>query len=150
MYVLVKSGSAEYYALENLRIDYPHISFPEVITKEIAAEFNVYPCAVVVAPVVDHTKDLAVAPPEQVKGAWQQSWVISNASADEVAQRVQTQWEGVRADRNAQLAASDWIVTRSAEAGVPVPTGWRTYRQALRDVTGQPDPFAIVWPTPPA
>ena len=27
---------------------------------------------------------------------------------------------------------------------------WRTYRQQLRDVTSQPDPFNIVWPTPPS
>lgn len=147
MYVLVKSGSAEYYALENLRIDYPHISFPEVITKEIAAEFNVYPCAVVVAPVVDHTKDLAVGPPEQVKGAWQQSWVISNASADEVAQRVQTQWEGVRADRNYRLSVSDWTQLPDAPVSSSV---WAAYRQALRDITTQSDPFNIEWPLPPA
>jgi len=26
---------------------------------------------------------------------------------------------------------------------------WETYRQELRDITDQPDPFNINWPTPP-
>jgi hypothetical protein len=32
----------------------------------------------------------------------------------------------------------------------PTKEVWAAYRQALRDVTLQPDPFNIVWPTPPA
>ena len=37
--------------------------------------------------------------------------------------------------RNELLRESDWIVTKSLEAGVVVPTEWRTYRQELRDIT---------------
>ena len=37
--------------------------------------------------------------------------------------------------RNELLTESDWIVTKSLEAGVVVPTEWRTYRQELRDIT---------------
>ena len=37
--------------------------------------------------------------------------------------------------RNELLRESDWIVTKSLEAGVVVPTEWRTYRQELRDLT---------------
>lgn len=32
------------------------------------------------------------------------------------------------------LAATDWRVVRAAETGEPVPTAWRTYRDALRAV----------------
>lgn len=58
-------------------------------------------------------------------------------------------WQAVRARRNELLTASDWIVSRSVEAGNPVPQAWRDYRQALRDVTTQADPLAIVWPVEP-
>lgn len=58
-------------------------------------------------------------------------------------------WRMVRARRTALLAGSDWIVTRAAERGETVPVEWMTYRQALRDITEQPDPEHIVWPTPP-
>jgi hypothetical protein len=56
------------------------------------------------------------------------------------------QWATVRAERNARLAASDW--TQLPDAPVDA-AAWATYRQALRDVTQQPDPFNIVWPAEP-
>ena len=60
-------------------------------------------------------------------------------------------WRLVRAERDQRLSGSDWIVTKSAEAGVAVPTAWKAYRQALRDVPEtNTDPTAIAWPTPPA
>lgn len=56
------------------------------------------------------------------------------------------QWALVRAERNAKLAASDWThLTDSPVAG----EGWTAYRQALRDITKQADPFHIVWPVAP-
>jgi hypothetical protein len=56
------------------------------------------------------------------------------------------QWDAVRSDRNARLAACDW--TQVADAPVDQ-VAWATYRQALRDVPAQPDPFNIVWPEAP-
>lgn len=58
-------------------------------------------------------------------------------------------WRAVRAERDRRLATTDWIVARATEAGEPVPIEWREYRQALRDVTKQPDPAAIDWPEAP-
>lgn len=60
------------------------------------------------------------------------------------------QWVEIRAQRDELLSATDWRVTRAVEAGASVPVGWSTYRQALRDITNQADPFNIAWPTPPA
>lgn len=56
-------------------------------------------------------------------------------------------WRQVRAQRDALLAQTDWIVAKSVEAGAPVPQAWATYRQALRDVTQQTLP--VTWPTAP-
>ena len=54
----------------------------------------------------------------------------------------------VRADRNRLLAASDW--TQVADAPVDQ-AAWATYRQALRDVTGQAGfPHEVDWPEPPS
>lgn len=58
-------------------------------------------------------------------------------------------WAAVRAERNARLKATDWMVLRELEQGIPMSPGVRAYRQALRDVTLQADPLAITWPTPP-
>ena len=57
------------------------------------------------------------------------------------------QWFAVRQERDRRLKITDWI------SGDDVPTAHKTkytaYRQALRDVTSQLDPFNITWPTEP-
>jgi hypothetical protein len=59
----------------------------------------------------------------------------------------ETQWPIVRAERNRRLQACDW--TQLSDIPAETKTLWEPYRQELRDVTDQPDPFNIVWPTPP-
>ena len=63
---------------------------------------------------------------------------------DAVAQ----QWRNVKEGRNQQLAASDWICSVSDFAH-PKKDADVVYRQALRDITAQPNPFALVWPSAP-
>lgn len=60
-------------------------------------------------------------------------------------------WADVRTQRNKLLAASDWTDTYSAPArlGQTLYGRWQTYRQALRDITQQPDPLNITWPQAP-
>jgi hypothetical protein len=59
----------------------------------------------------------------------------------------ETQWEVVRTERNLRLQACDW--TQLADIPAETKALWEPYRQALRDITDQPDPFNIIWPTPP-
>lgn len=59
---------------------------------------------------------------------------------------IDQQWGEVRTDRNKRLADCDWTQLPDA----PVDTAaWAAYRQELRDITAQPDPFNIVWPIAP-
>lgn len=55
-------------------------------------------------------------------------------------------WNSVRLERNAKLAACDWTQLPDAPVNRDV---WAVYRQQLRDITSQADPFEIVWPTEP-
>lgn len=59
----------------------------------------------------------------------------------------ETEWPLVRAKRNQLLAQSDW--TQLPDVPIATKEEWAVYRQALRDVTLQPDPFNITWPVPP-
>ena len=59
----------------------------------------------------------------------------------------ETQWVVVRNEREKLLFASDW--TQLPDVGIITKTAWATYRQALRDITTQSDPFNIVWPSKP-
>ena len=52
----------------------------------------------------------------------------------------------VRSERDAKLAATDWM----ALSDVTMSEDWKTYRQALRDVPGQSGfPTDITWPSEP-
>lgn len=59
------------------------------------------------------------------------------------------QWHVVRAQRDGKLLACDWTVLPDVPMDASKKAEWETYRQDLRDVTNQSDPFNITWPTPP-
>ena len=55
-----------------------------------------------------------------------------------------------RQQRDTLLAQSDWRVIRQAETGAAMADEWVSYRQALRDITGQEGfPRDIIWPVNP-
>ena len=58
-------------------------------------------------------------------------------------------WASVKQQRARLLAGSDWMVTKATESGQAVQPEWIAYRQALRDITLQSDPWVIVWPVAP-
>jgi hypothetical protein len=64
-------------------------------------------------------------------------------TAEELQSRIDTQWQVIRTQRNQMLKDTDW--TQVADAPVDK-AAWATYRQALRDITTQADPFNIIWP----
>ena len=59
-------------------------------------------------------------------------------------------WTHIRIERDAKLAKTDFRVIRAVEDGKPMTKAWKDYRQALRDITEQPDPFNIAWPVEPS
>lgn len=63
-----------------------------------------------------------------------------------LAKRNEDQWKTIREQRNKKLSECDW--TQVADAPVNA-LQWAIYRQALRDVTLQTDPFNISWPVSP-
>jgi len=56
-------------------------------------------------------------------------------------------WSKIRVQRSAMLSQSDW--TQIPDVPDNIKEVWKTYRQALRDITDQSDPDKIVWPTEP-
>jgi len=68
---------------------------------------------------------------------------VEPLTAEELQSRVDAQWNAIRSARNELLKDSDW--TQLSDSPVDK-TAWATYRQALRDITKQPDPFNITWP----
>ena len=75
--------------------------------------------------------------------------IPSSRDPAKVTQKTAGQWASVCAQQRQKLYESDWTcsVTDYEPANK---ADWVTYRQALRDVTSQSDPFAIVWPVAPS
>ena len=143
-YVRLEKGNvAEYPVYEGeIRLRYPNVSFP---TPFIAPE-GYEPVIDVIPPAYDYRQNLSEGVPALIEGKWMRQWILSSANEAEIAERTEAQWSAVRADRNARLAACDWTQLPDAPVDHAV---WAAYRQALRDVTEQADPFAIVWPIKP-
>lgn len=82
-----------------------------------------------------------------IEGGMVYTVTVEPKSQDDIAAETAVKAIKVRAERNTKLAASDW--TQVADAPVDK-AAWATYRQALRDVTGQPGfPSEVQWPSQP-
>ena len=56
-------------------------------------------------------------------------------------------WWHIRKKRDGLIAQTDW--TQSPDVPNSTKTKWQAYRQALRDVPSQSDPYNVTWPTQP-
>lgn len=76
-------------------------------------------------------------------------WTLTRKTGEALQQATREKWMHIRGDRNRLLSESDFTRLDDAPITPEKRAEWATYRQALRDITLQPDPFAIVWPTDP-
>jgi hypothetical protein len=117
------------------------------LTPEQLVHFGVHQLKLVTPPYFDPaTQTREHGPALLIDGVWTQNYIVTDLSADESAATVGAQWTVIRAERNKLLVESDW--TQLPDAPVDA-AAWATYRQALRDVTDQANPFAIIWPESP-
>lgn len=65
-------------------------------------------------------------------------------------EEIDEKWTYVRFDRNILLKECDWTQMTDSPLTSEKKTEWATYRQQLRDITSQSDPFNIIWPTEPS
>lgn len=127
--------------------EFPHTSFPSVITPDCLPE-NIVMVQELPAP--------SCGPLEAVEqntaavnqdGIWVVGYSVRPLDEQERAQKTLMEAARQRQMRNNLLDQSDW--TQLADAPVDAQV-WATYRQALRDVTQQAGfPFDIAWPSPP-
>lgn len=147
MLVKVTDSLPEKYSIQKLRADNPNVSFPTDPTEATLAEWGVFTLHAGVQPVVDHTKNITEGQPQLIDGKWTQTWVTSDATEQEIAERFARQSASVRDSRQVLLSASDWTQLPDAPLTDAKRQAWSTYRQALRDITAQAGfPWNITWP----
>jgi hypothetical protein len=87
---------------------------------------------------------------QQEDGSWAQVMMQVEIPEAQYINNVAVQAQVVKADRDRMIASTDWVVTKSAEEGIPVSQAWKDYRQALRDIPIQSGfPFNVQWPQLP-
>lgn len=74
---------------------------------------------------------------------------VESLSPEEIAANTQSEWALVRNLRDKKLAECDWTQLADVPINAETKTAWTTYRQELRDITKQLDPYNIVWPKAP-
>jgi hypothetical protein len=150
MYVLAPNQTVEIfpYSIGNLRRDNPNVSFPRNPSDAVLADWNVFPVVEQSPPEYNPAnQNLNQLNPTLVDGEWLQTWQVTAASAEEIAERLQRKEAEVRQQRNELLSACDWTQLPDSPADHEA---WATYRQALRDVTAQEGfPWDVVWPETP-
>tara|TARA_R100001443_G_scaffold113410_1_gene128012 strand:- start:355 stop:792 length:438 start_codon:yes stop_codon:yes gene_type:complete len=70
---------------------------------------------------------------------------VEATTTEERTTLINSQWSSIREQRDEKLQETDW----RASSDLTLSDTWKTYRQALRDITTQSDPFNITWPTKP-
>jgi len=133
MFVKTTNGQLDQYpyTVGNLRRDNPNTSFPKRPSDEILAEWGMQPVTKIDRPTVDHTKNVEEGTPVLNGDTWTQVWKVTDATAEEIAQRTEDQATSVRSQRNELVADTDWM----ALSDNTLTPEWATYRQALRDIT---------------
>jgi len=136
------------FDVEPTQWDADNYCYARRLTEEQVVHFGVHKKQIVTPPYHEPaTQSLDEGPALLINGVWTQNYIVTDLSADASAAKVGAQWPIIRAERNRLLVASDW--TQLPDAPVDA-AAWATYRQALRDITTQANPFTIVWPQGPA
>ncbi len=71
---------------------------------------------------------------------------VESTTTDEQTELTNKKWIEIREIRNQILKETDW----RASTDLTLSDDWKNYRQALRDVPTQSDPFNITWPSSPS
>jgi len=95
----------------------------------------------------DYTKNIIEGTPTLIDGNYYQNWIQTDATESEIEQRLEDKWFEIREIRNQLLMECDW--TQLSDISTEIKNLWSSYRQDLRNITSQTNPFNIIWPVKP-
>jgi hypothetical protein len=147
MYLRIVNNTTTYpYTIKNLRDSLPNVSLPANLSNEQLVEWDMYEVQFSAAP-NDYTKNIIEGTPTLIDGKYYQNWIQTNATESEIEQRLEDKWFEIREIRNQLLMECDW--TQLSDISTEIKNLWSNYRQDLRDITNQTNPFNITWPVKP-
>jgi hypothetical protein len=147
MYLRIINNEIQYpYSIENLKMDNKNVTFPSELTENDLLSWDMYEVRQTPKP-NNYTKIVSEETPILIEGVYYQNWVTTNASQELINARVEEKWVEVRDIRNQLLLECDW--TQLSDIPTEIKSVWTEYRQNLRDISTQIDPFNIEWPIKP-
>lgn len=77
-------------------------------------------------------------------------WTQTLKTGEDLVRAIRDMWALTRVQRNELLQESDFTQLADAPMTPAKQAEWAAFRQVLRDMTTQADPFNLVWPISPA
>lgn len=95
-----------------IRNDFSNTSLPEYLTDEFLTTINIFSVVPIRQPEYDWmTQNCVKGSPELVNGTWYETWVVTEATPEEVAQRKTQCQQQNKAVASQLLADTDWTCT---------------------------------------
>ena len=150
--------------ISEFKAEYPRTAFPKQINTLVLDSYGYDavlngPSATTSGPYEISVRDGV----EEVNGQWFTKFIVgpvftdndeATAAEQEAAYRARIDTEvaaRVRVERDRKLAACDWTVLTDSPLTTAKKTEWKTYRQALRDITSAEGfPHDVTWPSEPS
>jgi hypothetical protein len=148
-----------YNDLMSIRVDYPLISFPEVITDADLAPFDIVPVRLTPKPDYNRiTQNIIEKPPvyqnDDKYVGWVQVWKVTAASQSEIAEREgQAKYQNkLQAEKD--LQETDWTQSPDVDNPENPPylsnkAEFTSYRAELRVIAINPPVTVETWPARP-
>lgn len=154
MYIRVANPPIFPYDLDQLKLEYPNVSFPVQFTEQLLSGYGIFKVQYEEAPSIDERTQYTSYDQEPTYVNELGAWVVKcnviekdQATIDAYDAYISNM---AKIKRDKLLNESDWITIKAVERGEAVPNDWKTYRQELRDITAQTGfPHNIVWPIQP-
>lgn len=136
------------YTIKDLRQEYLNTSFPQVMSNEVLATFNVYPVTILPDPVFNaRTQKLVPQPPALIDGVWTVDKNVVEKTQEEIDSEAEHRATNIRNQRDRLLQRSDFSQLPDATVDKEA---WAVYRDQLRNIPQQEGfPWDVTFPTKP-
>lgn len=144
-----------YNSLFELQQVFPNVSFPNEWDSTTYDFANVDAVMEVAEPIVHMHNRAEYVGVELIGGVWTDKWIEvpkyndPTDQANWVSYCQETKWDEIKSYRNLLLSQSDYTQLSDSPITSASKAAFVTYRQQLRDITLQLDPYNIVWPIAP-
>ena len=146
--LIAKVEDGQVINVSDYREMFPNTSFPNSGPDAEFLEANSCMTVTVWKSYDQRTEKLASVPP-YIENNTVYTIAVELLTPEEIEANTESQWAKIRSQRDTLLAACDWTQLPDVPLDTEQKQAWVVYRQALRDVTSQADPYNIEWPVAP-